>query len=151
METHREEFVVVMAGYKEPMNDFFLANPGMGSRIAHHIEFPDYTPEELMQIADMMFERQPYQLSDEAKQAFLDYIERRVEQPRFAHGRSIRNAIDSARMRQAMRLFDSGSQLTKEDLITIEDEHIRQSSVFSDTEESEPDADSKNGDGGDDC
>jgi probable Rubsico expression protein CbbX len=149
METHREEFVVVMAGYKDPMNDFFLANPGMGSRIAHHIHFPDYTPEELMQIADLMFERQTYELSDGAREAFLDYIRHRVEQPRFAHGRSIRNAIDRARMRQAMRLFDSGSQLTKEDLVTIEDEDIRQSSVFSDTEESEPDAGSKNGDGGD--
>ena len=139
METHREEFVVVMAGYKEPMNDFFLANPGMGSRIAHHIDFPDYTPEELMQIADMMFERQTYQLSDDAREAFLEYIERRVEQPRFAHGRSIRNAIDRARMRQAMRLFDSESELTKDDLVTIEAEDIRQSSVFTDTEEEAPD------------
>jgi probable Rubsico expression protein CbbX len=139
METHRDEFVVVMAGYKEPMNDFFLANPGMGSRIAHHIDFPDYTPEELMQIADMMFERQTYQLSDDAREAFLEYIERRVEQPRFAHGRSIRNAIDRARMRQAMRLFDSESELTKDDLVTIEAEDIRQSSVFTDTEEEAPD------------
>jgi probable Rubsico expression protein CbbX len=135
METHRDEFVVVMAGYKEPMNDFFLANPGMGSRIAHHIDFPDYTPDELLQIADMMFERQTYELSDDAREAFREYIERRVEQPRFAHGRSIRNAIDRARMRQALRLFDSGDGLTKEDLITIEGEDIRQSSVFSDTEE----------------
>ena len=139
METHREDFVVVMAGYREPMNDFFLNNPGMGSRIAHHIDFPDYTPEELMQIADLMFERQTYELSDEAKQAFLEYIERRVEQPRFAHGRSIRNAIDRARMRQAMRLFDSEGELTREDLVTIEAEDIRQSSVFSDIEEQAPD------------
>ncbi|MGI8522638.1 MAG: hypothetical protein ACR2K3_04915, partial [Nocardioides sp.] len=138
METHREEMVVVMAGYKEPMNDFFLANPGMGSRIAHHIDFPDYTPDELMQIGDVMFERQTYQLSDEARQAFLEYIERRVKRPRFANGRSIRNAIDRARMRQAMRLFDSGDELTKEDLITIEAEDVRQSSVFSDIEEREP-------------
>ncbi len=141
METHREEMVVVMAGYKEPMNDFFLANPGMGSRIAHHIDFPDYTPDELMQIGDVMFERQTYQLSEEAKRAFLEYIERRVEQPRFAHGRSIRNAIDRARMRQAMRLFDSEGEITKEDLITIEAEDIRQSSVFSDTEERVPNED----------
>jgi probable Rubsico expression protein CbbX len=143
METHREEMVVVMAGYKEPMNDFFLANPGMGSRIAHHIHFPDYSPDELMGIADMMFERQSYELSEAAKEAFLGYIERRVEQPRFAHGRSIRNAIDRARMRQAMRLYDSKDQLTKEDLITIEDEDILQSSVFSDTEEEQPDAASR--------
>ena len=149
METHREEMVVIMAGYKEPMNDFFLNNPGMGSRIAHHIHFPDYTPDELMQIADKMFERQTYELSDEAKKAFHEYIERRVEQPRFAHGRSIRNAIDRARMRQALRLFDSGNELSKEDLMTIEDEDIRQSSVFSDTEEQEPDADSKDENGAD--
>ncbi len=146
METHREELVVVMAGYKEPMNDFFLNNPGMGSRIAHHIDFPDYTPEELMQIADLMFERQTYQLSDDAKQAFLEYIERRVEQPRFAHGRSIRNAIDRARMRQALRLFDSEAELTKEDLITIEAEDIRQSSVFTDTEEEPPEEDEESRD-----
>jgi probable Rubsico expression protein CbbX len=138
METHREEFVVVMAGYKEPMSDFFLANPGMGSRIAHHIDFPDYTPDELMQIADLMFERQTYELSEDARNAFLEYIERRVEQPRFAHGRSIRNAIDRARMRQAMRLFDSEAELSKDDLVTIEAEDIRQSSVFSDTDEEAP-------------
>ncbi len=146
METHREELVVIMAGYKEPMNDFFVAAPGLGSRIAHHIDFPDYTPDELMQIADLMFQRQTYDLSDEAKKAFHEYIELRVERPRFAHGRSIRNAIDRARMRQAMRLFDSEAQLTKEDLMTIEAEDIRQSSVFTDTEEEEPDsASSSNG------
>jgi probable Rubsico expression protein CbbX len=148
METHREEMVVVMAGYREPMNDFFLANPGMGSRIAHHIDFPDYTPDELLQIADMMFARQTYELNDEAREAFREYIERRVGQPRFAHGRSIRNAIDRARMRQALRLFDSGEQLTKEDLVTIDAEDIRQSSVFSDIEEQEPEAETK--DSGDD-
>ena len=142
METHREEMVVVMAGYKDPMNDFFLANPGMGSRIAHHIDFPDYTPDELMQMAEMMMERQTYELSDDAKKAFHEYIERRVEQPRFAHGRSIRNAIDRARMRQAVRLFESESELTKEDLVTIEGDDIRKSSVFSDTEEEIPEQES---------
>src|SRR5918997_7088386 len=139
METHREEMVVVMAGYKDPMNDFFLANPGMGSRIAHHIDFPDYTPDELMQMAEMMMERQTYELSDDAKKSFHEYIERRVERPRFAHGRSIRNAIDRARMRQAVRLYDSEAELTKEDLVTIEGDDIRKSSVFSDTEEEAPD------------
>jgi len=142
MESERQNLVVIMAGYKGPMDSFFLANPGMGSRIAHHIDFPDYTPDELMGIADLMFERQTYELSDDAKKAFHEYIERRVEQPRFAHGRSIRNAIDRARMRQALRLFESGNQLTKEDLITIDAEDIRQSSVFSDIEEAEPDAES---------
>jgi len=145
METHRGELVVVMAGYKEPMNDFFLANPGMGSRIAHHIDFPDYTPDELMQIVDLMMSRQTYELSDEARDAFKEYIERRVEQPRFAHGRSIRNAIDRARLRQAVRLYDSGKELTKEDLVTIEADDIRKSSVFSDTEEDAPDEEGSDG------
>ena len=142
METHREEMVVVMAGYKEPMHDFFLNNPGMGSRIAHHIDFPDYTPDELMQMTELMMERQTYELSEDAKKAFHEYIERRVEQPRFAHGRSIRNAIDRARMRQALRLFDSEGELTKEDLVTIEGDDIRKSSVFSDTDEEPPDQES---------
>ena len=138
MESERQNLVVIMAGYKEPMDSFFLANPGMGSRIAHHIHFPDYTPDELMQIAEMMVDQQGYKLDDEARTALREYIERRVQQPRFAHGRSIRNAIERARMRQALRLFESGTELTKEDLITITSEDIRQSSVFSDTDEEAP-------------
>jgi probable Rubsico expression protein CbbX len=130
METHREEFVVVMAGYKEPMNDFFLANPGMGSRIAHHIHFPDYKPGELMEIASMMIKQQGYEFSEEAEQAMREYIERRVDQPRFAHGRSIRNAIERGRMSQAMRLFEADRPLSRDELIMIEAEDIRRSSVF---------------------
>ncbi len=149
MESERKNLVVIMAGYKEPMDSFFLANPGMGSRIAHHIHFPDYTPDQLMQIAEMMVDGQGYELDDDAKEALQEYIERRVEQPRFAHGRSIRNAIERARMRQALRLFDSGSELTKEDLITITSEDIRQSSVFSDTEEEAPEDDVEDGAEGD--
>ncbi|MGI8593918.1 MAG: AAA family ATPase [Solirubrobacteraceae bacterium] len=138
MESERQNLVVIMAGYKEPMDAFFLANPGMGSRIAHHIHFPDYSPEELMQIAEMMVDGQGYELDDDAKDALQEYIERRVDQPRFAHGRSIRNAIERARMRQALRLFDSDSELSKTDLIRITAEDIRQSSVFSDTDEEPP-------------
>ena len=138
MESERHRLVVIMAGYKEPMEDFFRANPGMGSRIAHHINFPDYDVDELLQIAELMVDQQGYQLSEEGAEALRDYIARRREQPRFAHGRSIRNAIERARMRQALRLFDSGEKLTKEDLVTIEADDIRQSSVFSDTWEEEP-------------
>ncbi len=138
MESERENLVVLMAGYKDRMEDFFRANPGMGSRVAHHIHFPDYTPDELMQIAEMMVDKQGYELSDEASEAFQEYLERRVDQPRFAHGRSVRNAIERARMRQALRLFDSGEKLTKKDLVTIEGDDIRQSSVFSDTWEQAP-------------
>ncbi len=138
MESERQNLVVVMAGYAEPMEDFFQANPGMGSRVAHHIHFPDYAAGELMQIGRLMVGQQGYELSESADQAFQDYIGQRLERPRFANGRSVRNAIERARMRQAMRLFDSGEKVTREDLVTLEPDDILQSSVFSDTKEEEP-------------
>ena len=138
MESERRNLVVVMAGYREPMEEFFQANPGMGSRVAHHITFPDYNGGELMQIARLMVGQQGYTLSEDATEAFREYIERRLQRPRFAHGRSIRNAIERARMRQATRLFDSNAKLTKTDLVTLEADDILQSSVFSDTEERAP-------------
>ena len=123
------------------METFFRSNPGMGSRVAHHIHFPDYKPEELMQIASMMIEKQGYEFSEEAEEAMYDYIVRRVDQPRFAHGRSIRNAIERGRMRQAMRLFEANRPLGREELITIEAEDIRRSSVFDDQPISKYDVD----------
>ncbi len=137
MESERQNLVVVMAGYKDRMEEFFQANPGMGSRIAHHIHFPDYTVDELLQIARLMVDQQGYELSEDAVQALRDYIERRIERPRFSNGRSIRNAIERARMRQANRLFEANRKLTKKDLVTLEADDIRQSSVFSDTQEDE--------------
>ena len=111
----------------------------MGSRVAHHIHFPDYGIDELMEIARLMVAQQGYEISEDGADALGDYIQRRLDRPRFAYGRSIRNAIERARMRQAMRLFDSGRTLTKQDLITIEPDDILQSSVFNDIEEEEPD------------
>jgi probable Rubsico expression protein CbbX len=143
MESERQNLVVVMAGYKDRMEDFFQANPGMGSRVAHHIDFPDYDVDELMQIARLMVDQQGYELSRDAVAALRDYIERRLERPRFANGRSIRNAIERARMRQATRLFDSDRKLTKRDLVTVHAADILQSSVFSDTDEEEPDGDAE--------
>jgi probable Rubsico expression protein CbbX len=141
MESERHNLVVVMAGYKDRMDEFFGANPGMGSRVAHHIHFPDYKPDELMEIAEMMIGQQGYEFSEEAKEAMRDYIERRVDQPRFAHGRSIRNAIERGRMRQAMRLFEADRPLDREELITIEAEDIRRSSVFDDERDRIPEYD----------
>jgi probable Rubsico expression protein CbbX len=135
MESERQDLVVVMAGYQDRMEEFFQANPGMGSRVAHHIRFPDYDVDELRAIARLMVDRQGYAMSEDADRALRDYIEVRVQRPRFAHGRSIRNAIERARLRQATRLFDSNRKLTKRDLVTIEADDILQSSVFSDTEE----------------
>ena len=130
MEQERDNLVVVLAGYRDRLEEFFRANPGMGSRVAHHIHFPDYDADELMSIARLMLGRQAYELSEEAETAFREYVERRMKQPRFAHGRSIRNAIDRARLRQANRLFERDDELARRDLVTIEAEDIYKSSVF---------------------
>jgi probable Rubsico expression protein CbbX len=133
MENQRDDLVVILAGYKDRMERFFRSNPGMSSRIAHHIDFPDYTSGELMAIAQLMLERMQYCLSPGAESAFREYIERRRAQPHFANARSMRNALDRARLRQASRLFaERGASLTREELITIEPEDIRASRVFSD-------------------
>ncbi len=130
METERESLVVVFAGYRDRMEAFFRSNPGMGSRVAHHIHFPDYDVEELMAIASLMLEQQAYELTPDAAVAFRRYVERRAVRPRFAHGRSIRNAIDRARMRQASRLYERRDELGRDELVTIEAPDILASSVF---------------------
>jgi probable Rubsico expression protein CbbX len=139
MENEREDLVVVLAGYKDRMETFFRSNPGMGSRVAHHLHFPDFSVDELMAIGKLMLDQQQYELDEEAQAAFKEYIERRVERPRFAHGRSIRNAIDRARMRQAGRLYERRDKLTREDLVTIKADDIFASSVFADEEGESPD------------
>jgi probable Rubsico expression protein CbbX len=130
MENERDKLVVILAGYKDRMDDFFGSNPGMQSRVAHHIDFPDFTVDELMRIGDLMLEQRAYAFSPEAREVFREYIERRRRRPRFAHGRSIRNAIDRARLRQASRLFESETALGRNELITIEAEDLLKSSVF---------------------
>jgi hypothetical protein len=114
------------------METFFRSNPGMGSRVAHHIHFPDFDVDELMAIGALMLDQQAYVLTPDAETAFRRYVERRVVRPRFAHGRSIRNAIDRARMRQAGRLYGRPDDLGRADLMTIEAEDILASSVFED-------------------
>jgi probable Rubsico expression protein CbbX len=130
MENDRDDIVVILAGYKDRMDQFFKSNPGMHSRVAHHMEFPDYTAEELMQIAKLMLEEQQYCFSVEAKETFEEYLTIRMQRPNFSNARSVRNALDRARLRQANRLFEQGKGLTKKDLITIEPEDIRASRVF---------------------
>jgi probable Rubsico expression protein CbbX len=130
MENERDKLVVILAGYKNRMDEFFSSNPGMQSRVAHHIEFPDFTVDELMRIGDLMLEQREYAFAPEARKVFREYVERRQRRPRFAHGRSIRNAIDRARLRQASRLFESDRALRRDELITIEAEDILKSSVF---------------------
>ncbi|MBO0663660.1 CbbX protein [Jiella sp. MQZ9-1] len=131
MENHRDDLVVILAGYADRMDKFFESNPGFRSRIAHHIDFPDYTDEELLQIAVGMLERQHYHLSVEAERILVSYIEHRRVQPHFANARSIRNALDRARLRQANRLFESDAgPLDANALSQIAAEDIAVSRVF---------------------
>ncbi len=131
MENQREDLVVILAGYKAKMDRFFQSNPGMRSRIAHHIDFPDYNEDELLAIAKLMLAQMNYRFSEEAEAVFGDYIRRRMQMPHFANARSIRNALDRARLRQANRLFESrGRRLDRQDLMTIEAEDILASRVF---------------------
>jgi probable Rubsico expression protein CbbX len=109
MENNRDDLVVILAGYADRMDTFFTSNPGFRSRIAHHIDFPDYADEELFQIAETMLAAQNYHLTEAARTALRQYIEQRRAQPHFANARSIRNALDRARLRQANRLFDSAT------------------------------------------
>jgi len=135
MEHHRDDLVVILAGYKDRMDRFFGSNPGLSSRMAHHIDFPDYTPAELLDIAQLMLRQMQYTLSAEALAALREYIERRRSLPSFANARSIRNALDRARLRQASRLFGQrGSALCANDLVTLEAADIRASRVFGEVE-----------------
>ncbi|TJW10933.1 MAG: CbbX protein [Mesorhizobium sp.] len=131
MENQRDDLVVILAGYAQRMDRFFESNPGFRSRIAHHIDFPDYTDEELLRIAGKMLDQQNYLLDDMATAAMADYIARRRAQPHFANARSIRNALDRARLRQANRLFESTKgPLDAKALSTISAEDITASRVF---------------------
>jgi probable Rubsico expression protein CbbX len=140
MEAERDKLVVIFAGYKDRMDDFFRSNPGLSSRVAHHIDFPDYDIDELMAIAQLMLAQQQYTFGPGAEDAFRAYLERRVTRPRFAHGRSVRNSIDRARLRQANRLFGEGTGvLNRDDLMTITPDDILKSSVFAEDREPEDD------------
>src|SRR5580704_17217413 len=132
MEAHREDLVVILAGYADRMDVFFRSNPGMASRVAHHIDFPDFSLDELMQIAGLMLDREQYQLTGPARPAFAEYVGRRMTQPRFANARSIRNAIDRMRLRQARRLVAAGGTVGRESLIEISETDVRASRVFAD-------------------
>ncbi len=134
MENNRDDLVVILAGYKDRMDTFFKSNPGMSSRIAHHIDFPDYSEDELLTIAEKMVGQMHYALTQDAIIALRDYIALRKTQPHFANARSIRNALDRARLRQANRIFELASQpgheATREELSELSAEDIRASRVF---------------------
>jgi probable Rubsico expression protein CbbX len=130
MENHRDDLVVILAGYTDRMEAFFTSNPGMSSRIAHHLEFPDYTLDELAAIAGLMLGRQRYRLSAEAEATFREYLARRMTQPRFANARSVRNALERARLRHASRLVAATGSLGEDDLMRLEPADFLASRVF---------------------
>jgi probable Rubsico expression protein CbbX len=132
MESQREDLVVILAGYGDRMEKFFQSNPGFRSRIAHHIDFPDYSDPELLAIAELMLGEQNYRFAPNARDAFERYIGLRKAQPLFSNARSIRNALDRIRLRQANRLVsDLDRVLTSDDLTSIEAGDVLASRVFS--------------------
>ena len=130
MENRRDDLVVILAGYKDRTDRFFEANPGFRSRIAHHLDFPDYDATELLSIAGMMLQELGYRFSDDGRLAFRDYIVERMAQPHFANARSIRNALDRARLRHALRLFEGKEPVTAAELSLLDAAEIRASRVF---------------------
>ncbi len=136
MENQRDDLVVILAGYADRMDKFFSTNPGFRSRIAHHIDFPDYTDEELLTIAGKMLSQQNYHLSPDAREVLAAYIAKRRTQPHFANARSIRNALDRARLRQANRIFATAkAPLSASELSEISAADILASRVFNQTKE----------------
>src|SRR5262245_52829972 len=132
MESQREDLVVILAGYGDRMEKFFQSNPGFRSRIAHHIDFPDYSDAELLAIAELMLDEQNYRFAPEARDAFVRYIATRKTQPLFSNARSIRNALDRIRLRQANRLVSTLDRiLTSNDVMSIEAGDVLASRVFS--------------------
>jgi probable Rubsico expression protein CbbX len=133
MENQRDDLVVILAGYENRMATFFQSNPGMSSRIAHHLGFPDYSHDELLHIGDRMLDSMHYHFDEGAREVFGEYLRRRLKQPHFANARSVRNALDRMRLRQAGRLFaDRDRELTRDDLTALSAADIRASRVFED-------------------
>lgn len=130
MENQRDDLVVILAGYQDRMSTFFQANPGFHSRIAHHVHFPDYSLDELMQIAELMVAQQKYALDDASRVAFHEYLEHRVQQPHFSNARSVRNALDRFKLRQANRLIKAGGTVAPEELARLDASDIYASRVF---------------------
>ncbi|MBI4747989.1 MAG: CbbX protein [Acidobacteria bacterium] len=138
MENQRDDLVVILAGYKDRMETFFQSNPGFHSRIAHHINFPDYTLDELMAIAELMVQQQMYRFDEHSNRAFAEYLNFRIQQPHFANARSVRNAIDRIKLRHANRLVQQGGIISQEELLRIDEQDVRQSRVFQSGSEPQP-------------
>ena len=137
MENQRDDLVVILAGYKDRMDTFFQSNPGFHSRVGHHLDFPDYSLEELIAIGELMVRRQHYTFDESSRAAFREYLVLRMRQPHFSNARSVRNALDRGKLRQANRLIARGGLVSREELARLDASDIRQSSVFQDADPSE--------------
>jgi probable Rubsico expression protein CbbX len=142
MENQREDLVVILAGYQDRMATFFQHNPGFRSRVAHHISFPDYALQELVTIGESILRQQKYVFDDDSRKAFVEYLALRMKQPQFANARSVRNAIDRIKLRQASRLVSEGGRIPKEQLLRIAEEDVRRSRVFRGGLDAEPEEES---------
>ena len=131
MESERGDLVVIFAGYDDRMETFFSSNPGLSSRVAHHVQFVDYERPELVQIAQLMLDRDQYRFDGPALEAFDEYLGLRMSRPRFANARSVRNALERIRLRQANRLVAEGGRLSRDDLMTLAEPDVRLSRLFS--------------------
>ena len=139
MENNRDDLVVILAGYKDRMDRFFESNPGMSSRIAHHVKFPDYSVDELAAIAKVMLSTMQYRFDADAENVFVDYLHRRMAMPHFANARSVRNALDRARLRHAYRLFSfPEAAATDAALTTIIAADLLASRVFDEQPQPDP-------------
>jgi probable Rubsico expression protein CbbX len=138
MESERGDLIVIFAGYVDRMESFFSSNPGLSSRVAHHIEFSDYDRVELLEIAQLMLERDQYRFDAAATSAFDEYLQLRMVRPRFANARSVRNALERIRLRQANRLVAEGGELTRDDLMTLAEADVRLSRLFGAEEPAQP-------------
>jgi len=132
MENQRDDLVVILAGYHDRMEVFYQANPGFRSRIGHHLEFPDYSQDELMRIAELILSQQQYEFDEGSREAFREYLGRRMKQPHFSNARSVRNAIDRIKLRHANRLVNDGGIVPLQDLTRIDTSDVRHSRVFDD-------------------
>lgn len=130
MENQRDDLVVILAGYKERMDIFFQANPGFHSRVGHHLHFPDYSLEELLMIGQLMVQQQNYTFDESSRRAFGEYLTLRMQQPHFSNARSVRNALDRAKLRQANRLVQQGGRISPAELCRLDEHDLRQSRVF---------------------
>ncbi len=138
MESERASLVVIFAGYADRMESFFTSNPGLSSRVAHHIRFEDYTGPELIEIAELMLARDDYRFSPDGAAAFAEYLELRVAQPRFANARSVRNALERCRLRQANRLVAGVDVVGRDELMTLTEDDVRGSSLFAEPDDQQP-------------